>query len=99
MKNRAAAIDRLFRAACAAPDEPLPAMPFGFDTRVIAQWRATWPNDPAGVARLLRRVMLLATALIVLGSAGAYREYQQSEELFGDEYAFADTAIGGVFNQ
>lgn len=99
MKTPSAPIDRLLRSAAAAPNEPIPAMPFGFDTRVIAQWRASWPNDPAAIAALLRRVVFLALALIVLASAGAYRELYQNDEPFGDEYAIADSAIGGVIDQ
>lgn len=84
------------------PNELPPEMPFGFDTRVVALWHASWPGDPAGVARLLRRVMLIAAALIVLASAGTYGELTQGDvpgEPFGDEYAIADSAIGGVFDQ
>lgn len=95
-------IDRLLRAASAVPHELPPQTPFGFDTRVVALWRASWPGDLAGVARLLRRVILLAVALIALASAGAYRELAQGDEPgepFGDEYAIADSAIGGVFDQ
>ena len=99
MKNHSQSIDRLLRSAATAPAEPVPGMPFGFDTRVVAQWRATWPTDPAGVARLLQRVMYLAVALIVLASAGAYREFRHTDDKFGDDYAIADTAIGGVFDQ
>lgn len=99
MKNSSAPIDRLLRSAATAPAEAIPAMPFGFDTRVLAQWRATWPNDSATVIHLLRRVMFLALALIVLASAGAYRELQQGDEPFGDEHAIADSAIGGVMDQ
>lgn len=102
MKTTPSQIDRLLRAAAAVPNELPPEMPFGFDTRVVALWRASWPGDFAGVARLLRRVMLAAVALIVLASAGVYRELAQSDEPgepFGDEYAIADSAIGGVLDQ
>lgn len=102
MKSTPAQIDRLLRAAAALPNELPPGMPFGFDTRVVARWRASWPGDPAGLARLLRRVMLIAAALIVLASAGAYRELTRGDdsgEPLGDEYAIADSAIGGVFDQ
>ncbi|MBA3831765.1 MAG: hypothetical protein H0X34_07705 [Chthoniobacterales bacterium] len=102
MNSTAAQIDRLLRAAAALPNEIPPEMPFGFDTRVVALWRVNWPGDPAGLARLLRRVMLIAAALIVLASAGAYRELilgDEPGELFGDEYEIADSAIGGVFDQ
>ena len=33
-------IDRLLRSAAQAPEEVPVAMPFGFDTRVVALWRA-----------------------------------------------------------
>lgn len=99
MKNSSLPIDRLLRSAAAAPGEPIPTMPFGFDTRVLAQWRATWPNDSATILHLLRRVMLLALALIVLASAAAYHELHHGDEPFGDEYAMADSAIGGVMEQ
>ncbi|PYI69993.1 MAG: hypothetical protein DMF08_12635 [Verrucomicrobia bacterium] len=38
MKNEH--IDRLLRSAAQADKEVLAAMPFGFDTRVVALWRA-----------------------------------------------------------
>lgn len=102
MKTTPSPIDRLLRAAACSPNEPVAEMPFGFDTRVVALWRGSWPGDPAGVARLLRRVILIAASLIVLASAGAYRELTQGVdpgEPFGDDYALADSAIGGVFEQ
>lgn len=99
MKTPSTPIDRLLHSAATAPHEPAPEMPFGFDTRVVAQWRATWVNDPPAIAALLRRVVLLSVTMIVLASAGAYRELRQSDELFGDEYALADSAIGGAFDQ
>jgi hypothetical protein len=98
MKTTPSPVDRLLRAAAAQPNEPAPEMPFGFDTRVVAQWRASWPADPAEIVRLLRRVVFLAVALIVLASAGAYREFSQSAAA-GEEFAIADSAIGGAFDQ
>ncbi len=96
MKTPASSIERLLQAAATVPKEPAPAMPFGFDTRVVALWRASWSPDPA-IAHLLRRVMFIAVTLIVLASAGAYREFSQGDE--GDEYALTDSAIGGAFDQ
>ncbi|HEY1769068.1 MAG TPA: hypothetical protein VGG02_02280 [Chthoniobacterales bacterium] len=99
MKNDEA-LERLLRAASAAPNEPPPAMPFGFDTRVVALTREmSWP-DPA-IARLLRRVVYISLALIALAGAGAYREAHQSNdrEIFGDDYAIADNAIVGAVEQ
>ena len=74
-------------------------MPFGFDTRVVALWRATRSVDPAGIASFLRRVILIAASVIVLGGAAAYREFDQSDDGFGDEFAIADSAIGVAFDR
>ena len=103
MKNQPEPVDRLLRAAAAAPNEPVTPIPFGFETRVLAQWRATWPGgDPIGITRLLRRVVLMSLAVILLGSAGVYRELSQGDgatETISNDYAIADSAIGGVFEQ
>lgn len=97
MKTNASPLDRLLQAAAKVPNEAPPDMPFGFDTRVVALWRA---NDPfLGVTRLLRQVVFVAVTLIVLASAGAWRELNQAGpagELIGDDYAFADSAISGA---
>ena len=37
-------IDRLLRSAAKMGEEHPAAMPFGFDTRVVALWRAALPN-------------------------------------------------------
>src|SRR5438309_6691532 len=86
--------DRLLRAASKAKDETPPEMPFGFDTRVIALSR----RNGNGGARsgLLRRVAVLAAAVIVLASAGAYLEFNSSSDSVfasGNEFAIADPAI------
>jgi hypothetical protein len=51
-------IDRLLRSAAKTGDEAPAEMPFGFDTRVVALWRALGVK-PNGIASLLRRVALL----------------------------------------
>lgn len=103
MKANDEQLTRLLRAAATAPpNEPATDVPLGFETRVLAHWRATWPGDPTGVARLLRRVVLTALALIILGSAAAYRELYDSDdagELFVSDNAIADSAINGAFDQ
>ena len=93
-------LERLLRAAAAAPNEQPPAMPFGFDTRVLAHWRASADRD-LGVARLLRRIVLMSLGVILIASAGAYRELSQDDpaEFLSDEDAIADSAIGGAFEQ
>ena len=48
-------IDRLLRSAAQRGEEQPTAMPFGFDTRVVALWCAALPTGN-GVMQLLRRV-------------------------------------------
>jgi hypothetical protein len=95
-------LQRLFRAAAAGKDETPAEMPFGFDTRVLAGWRAAGKQDPVVVGRLLRRVVLLSLGVILLAGAGVLRELRQDDDLgspFADEYAIADNEIGSAFEQ
>ena len=95
-------LDRLLRAAAKA-DEPAEAVPFGFDTRVVAQWRAG-RSRPAGehweLTRMLRHVIMTAAAVTVLASAGAYWQWnEEAEPPFGNAYAIADSAINAELYQ
>jgi hypothetical protein len=92
-------IDRLLRSAAQAGEEAPPEMPFGFDTRVVALWRAATPNGN-GVMRLLRRVAVLSAAVIVVSTIAAVREANQSHEIresLTNEFAIADSAIQDEF--
>jgi hypothetical protein len=94
-------IDRLLRSAAQASGEAPAEMPFGFDTRVVALWRASG-TKPNGVASLLRRVALLSAAVIAISTLAALREIKQSREQYTDftnEFAIADTAIQDEFSQ
>ena len=92
-------IDRLLRSAAQA-DEKAPAeMPFGFDTRVVALWRAGRPKAN-GVMQLLRSVAVLSIAVIVVSTIAAVREINQSREIresLANEFAIADSAIQDEF--
>jgi|SRR5215470_7072546 len=93
-------IDRLLRSAAQASDAPA-EMPFGFDTRVVALWRASGAK-PNGVASLLRRVALLSATVIAISTLATVREIKQSQERYNDftnEFAIADTAIQDEFSQ
>ena len=99
MKNEQ--IDRLLQSAAQADEEVPAAMPFGFDTRVVALWRALGVK-PNGLASLLRRVALLSAAVIAISTLAAVRELKQSREQsndFTNEFAIADTAIQDEFSQ
>src|SRR5437870_13699411 len=75
MKNER--IDRLLRSAAQARNETGATMPFGFDTRVVALWRAAAPRLN-GVTSLVRRVAALSIALIVIFTIVAVREASQN---------------------
>ena len=97
MKNEQ--IDRLLQSAAKADEEVPAAMPFGFDTRVVALWRAGTPKAN-NVMQLLRRVAVLSIAVIVVSTVAAIREANQSREIresFANEIAFADSAIQDEF--
>ena len=94
-------VDRLLLSAERAGDEAPAEMPFGFDTRVVALWRAL-DAKPNGIASLLRRVALLSAAVIAISTLAAVRELKQSREQYNDftnEVAIADTAIQDEFSQ
>jgi len=93
-------IDRLLRSAAEAREDVPAAMPFGFDTRVVALWRAS-ATQPNGVTALLRRIALLSAAVIVVSTIAAVREAGQSREIdesLTNEFAIADTAIQDEFS-
>ena len=97
MKNEQ--IDRLLGSAAQADEEVPAEMPFGFDTRVVALWRAGTPKAN-GVMQLLRRVAVLSIAVIVISTIAAIREANQGREIresFANEFAIADSAIQDEF--
>jgi hypothetical protein len=97
MKNEQ--IDRLLQSAAQAEEKVPAAMPFGFDTRVVALWRSSTPKTNA-VMQLVRRVALLSIAVIVISTVAAIREANQSREIresFTNEFAIADSAIQDEF--
>jgi len=87
-------LDRLLRSAAQAGDDSPAEMPFGFDTRVIALSRRN--GNGAAFGRLLRRITLVAAAVIIFASAGAYLEFARGGDVIetsGNEFAIADSAI------
>ena len=97
MKNEH--LERLLRSAAQAGQEVPAAMPFGFDTRVVALWRVGRPRSN-GVMQLIRRVAVLSIAVIVISTVAAVREANQSREIresLANEFAIADSAIQDEF--
>jgi len=100
MNDRDPKIDRLLRSAAEACDDVPSAIPFGFDTRVVALWRAG-RKTPNGLTPLLRRIALLSAAVIVVSTIAAVREAGQSREIdesLTNEFAIADSAIQDEFS-
>ena len=94
-------LKRLLQSASQAGDDSPASAPFGLDTRVVALWRASAPNGN-GLARLVRRVALLATAVIIVATAAAVREFNQSREIgepSANEFAIADSVIQSEFSK
>jgi len=92
-------VDRLLRSAAKVREEEAGSMPFGFDTRVIALWRAARPIAN-GVISLVRRVALISAAVIVISTIAVVREASQSREIgesFTNALASADSAIQDEF--
>ena len=95
------ALHRLLRSAGAEKKDEVATMPLGFDTRVIALWRST-PAEFNGVSLLIRRVMLVASIVIVVAATGAFQEINQSRDLgepLSNEFAIADSVIQNEFDQ
>jgi len=95
-------LDRLLRAAAKTKEDAPIEAPFGFDTRVIALWRANGNGVSRALTRLIRRVALVAAVVMVAATIGAYRETIQSrdvDESFANEFAIADSAIQEEFPQ
>ena len=101
MKRADQDLDRLLRSAAGASDEAPIQPPYGFETRVVALWRAAGAKKN-GVTGLLRGIALSSAVVIVLAAAGTVREYQQNIEAADsstNEYAIADSAIQMEFSQ
>lgn len=96
-------IDRLFRSAAQTPVDAPVETPFGFDTRVVAAWQSgTNGSDFADLSRFLRRAGVIASAVLVLAGAAAYRQFRDEAKFAAiatNEYAIADAAIQTEFSQ
>jgi len=95
-------LERLLKSAAqAAESEPI-QIPFGFETRVVAVWRANGNGVARGLTQFIRRVALVATAVIIVATAGVYRQINQNRDLSEpstNEFAIADSAIQDEFSQ
>ena len=99
MGQRDSELDRLLRAAARSPESEPIEMPLGFDTRVVARWRAQHSNNVVGsweFAGMFKMVGVMSILVTILASAGAWWQFKQNNELgepLTNAYAIADTAI------
>ena len=97
-------LNNLLRSASRASEEVPTSAPFGFDTRVVTLWRAGGQRSNGnGLAHLIGRVAILAGAVIIISTAAAFREFQQTQENLNEpsanEFAIADSVIQDEFSQ
>ena len=103
MNKRERDLLRLLRSAAGAPGA-LPEAPFGFETRVVALWRAANGeiNGAGELTRFVRRVGAVALVVLALAGIGAYQQFADYEARSTpqtNEYAIADNAIQTEFLQ
>ena len=82
---------RLAGTARRVPAEPAPEMPFGFDTRVIADWQARREGEEAVPwARLLRGALVCASLIMLLSLAMNFQSWKEGDP---SPATIADSAI------
>ena len=82
---------RLAGMARRAPEEPAPQMPFGFDTRVLADWQARREGEElVPWARLLRGALACASLIMLLSLAMNFHSMKEADP---GPVAIADSAI------
>ena len=103
MDKRDSELERLLRAARA--DESAPAMPYGFDTRVVALARTRRPErngSARDLARIFRRITAGGLAVAIIATIATYWQLEENEELAepsSNAYAFVDKAINSELSE
>ena len=92
MKANKRSLQCLLDAAAKAPQEPAGAPPFGLETRVLANWRATQLDDePAFLFLFLRRATVAASFILLVSAAWSFT--RPGVGLVADEAAQLDYQI------
>lgn len=87
-------LNRLFKAASQAPKPEAEAAPFGLETRVMADWRASLqPESGDFFVALFRRAAMGACMLAVVSLAWNYHNLTNGEKSISDELAIADSSL------
>ena len=82
-------LQRLFEASARAPRPQPEAIPFGFDTRVLAHWKSELEEN--GLAPLFRRACLISSAVMLVTLLVSYSNSTSSSS--GAEVTLADSAV------
>ena len=99
MSNLDSELDRLLRAAADPAEAEGEEAPFGFETRVVAQWqsaRAGTTDEGWSLAAWSRPFMIGAVILAAVAGAGAFWELKENDDLAeptSNAYALADSVI------
>ena len=103
MKRDSTVLERLLRSASQVRERTAVPVPFGFETRVVALWRAASENFSGnGIGRLVRRVAVVAALVILISGAASFRELRETRDIVepgANEFAIADSAIQNEFDQ
>ena len=88
-------LDRIFSLSRHAPDAPLPAMPYGLETVVLAHWREAIARRSMnlGLLRGLRWAALTACAVAFLAGVLKSDELTAFANRYDPETRLADSAI------
>ncbi len=87
-------LDRLFKAAAQAPKPAPGAAPFGLETRVMAEWRASSRGESGDFfVTWFRQATIGACLLAVASLAWNYHDLTNGEKGISDELAIADSSM------
>ncbi len=90
-------LERLLQAAAKAPPRGAEEIPYGLETRVLAQWRAgVVEDDSAFLFTFLRRALLGAAAVLALSVVWTLA--QPASDAWGDGSAMATYERQAGFN-
>lgn len=97
-------IERLLKSAAQVVESEPDEMPLGFETRVVALWRTARNGNGTlrGLRAMVRRVALMASAVIIVAGAGVYLQTARNRDLTepsSNEFAIADSVIQDEVSQ
>jgi len=87
-------LNRLFKAAAQAPKPGPEEVPFGLETRVMAEWRASLRPESGDIfVAWFRRAAIGACLLAVASLAWNYHDLTNGEKGISEELAIADASM------